>query len=423
MTYKEKVLKLVNNPFIQGSMLYTGASFLTSILNYFFNISVGRILGPVGYGEITALFSYIVILSVPISVITTIIIQKIGDREKDNATYTSALETWFLKKMSDKWYLFVLPLLLIPFIPRITNLTPIVGYSLIPLVLLAFIAGFYDGALQGLHMFMAFSVIGILVVVIKLLGVVITFGSFSTIDIIIFFLILSGIAKLAISKIAFNQKKQNSDQTPNKKIMHLLSDKQLWYTTLSLLSVNILNNGDVIFAKKFLSAYDAGIYSSWSLFAKIFFYAVGPILSVSFIFFTNKKEQTKHKKVLYISIVGLIISSIIGYIIYTYFSSLVIGLFFGNRFNKVIPYLSSASIFGALYVALLYFNNYYLAKKSIYSLNLTFLMPFYLIGLLLIPKNLSAIINLNIIFSLVVIAGYGIVYLITVVRKKTAIHL
>ena len=70
--------KLWANEFFQGGFFLTSSSFTINVLNYFFNLLAARTLGPSGFGEITAFFSYNNIFSVPILVVTLVLIQKIG---------------------------------------------------------------------------------------------------------------------------------------------------------------------------------------------------------------------------------------------------------------------------------------------------------------------------------------------------------
>ena len=69
------IKRIWSNEFYQGGIIFTLASFVTSFMNYLFNVFAARGLGPSGYGEITTMFSYIAISSTPLAVLTTTIIQ------------------------------------------------------------------------------------------------------------------------------------------------------------------------------------------------------------------------------------------------------------------------------------------------------------------------------------------------------------
>ncbi len=400
---RTRLKALSKNPFLQGGVFLTATNFITGFLNYFFNILAGRALGPAGYGEITALFSYLYIFSVPLAIVTNLMIQKIGSTSQDKVAYTHAIEVWFIQKIKRWWFLFILCGVLIPFIPQLTNLNPIAGYALIPFIALSFLSAVYDGAFQGLHLFLWFSFISVCVVILKLTGAVLAISGFPGLEMILLFLILSIIFKIFLSKHIFQGmiKKTNTSETIifPARALDILKENHLWITAISLLSITLLNNIDVIFVKKFFTAEEAGLYGSWSLFAKIIFYFISPLLSIGFIFFSSKEHENQHKRIFIGSLIFLVVMGIGSYIFYTFFGSFLILSFFGKQYEAIIPILSSASIFGILFVAILYINNFFLTQKSKLALLLPCSIPIYIIALFFIPKNLDAIIQLNIIFS------------------------
>ena len=94
------IKRIWSNEFYQGGIIFTLASFVTSFMNYLFNVFAARGLGPSGYGEITTMFSYIAISSTPLAVLTTTIIQKIGSAT-NQISYSYALEQWFFGKLKN----------------------------------------------------------------------------------------------------------------------------------------------------------------------------------------------------------------------------------------------------------------------------------------------------------------------------------
>lgn len=412
---KTKLSKLWNNKFIQGGTIYTTASFLINVINYFFNVLVARGLGPTGFGEITALFSYTTIFSVPILVMSMVIIQKIGAKGEYAKGFSQSLEIWFLSKLEQRWYL-ILPILFIsPFIPRFTNLSPLSGYILIPLVMLSFVGAFYGALLQGLQAFAWISGLNLLSGLLKFAGALFVIAGIDGIATIIVFLLFSSIITLLLSHVLIRKNTQftevrNPDKI-NKRLRDAIVDKHVVITFFSILSITLLNNIDIIFVKKFFSAQDAGIYSAWSLFAKIITYVIGPITMVSYIFFSNKQNSHNHKRILYISMGILIFTSLSCYIIYRFFPFFAIHLFFGPRYESLLPYLPSASIFGALYATITLINNYFLAKKSSWSLLLMGFIAVYAGALYTFSKSFYSIIQINIIFAAFIALIYMIAYI------------
>lgn len=405
--------KLLHNSFFQGSIFITVASLIGGFLNYLFNIFVGRALGPSGYGEITTLFSYLTVLSIPVNIITQFIIIKIGSK-KDNIAFTAAVIDWLVTYAKKYWFVTLIILCVSPFVPQITNLSPVVGYSLIPLVLLAYVIGLYDGFLQGLHLFLWASLIGIITIFIKFLGSVVVLYVWQQLAVIIVFLVLSSLIKGIISQIKLSQvidTVKQKKEVINKNIKTLFTDPQVVLTSVSGAAILILSNADIMYVKKVFTADEAGIYGSWSLFAKVILYILGPILTVSFIFFSSKKQEKYHRLVLFGGIVLLFISGFGAMMAYGLFGREIIEMLFGREFLQLLPYLEWASFFGISYTMIIFMNNYYLAKgnKSAYILACS--LPLYIAGLLIYGKTLGQVMLVNIWFSFGVLGIYLLLYL------------
>ena len=406
-----KIRLLWSNKYIQGGFLLTLSSFILNFLNYIFHFIAGRVLGPSGYGEITSLYSYISLISVPVAVVSTFFIQKISSQEYKQYKYTAMLEVFFWQLLKH-WSWVLIPILLfIPFIPRITNLTPIVGYTFIPFIIFGFIGSFYGSVFQGLRLFFLSALLGILGGVFKLTSIIpaiIKINNISGVVItqLFFSLITLGISIFIIRKILKKFRYKNSLQK-NINIGRILTNKFFVITLISVLGITLIGNLDMIFVKKFFSAYESGIYNSWNLFAKIILYILGPISQVSFVFFSDKSQRHLQERVLTISIILLGVVGILGYIGYITVGSFLLNLMFGNKFNAVLPYMGYAAIFGTFFSAITFFNSYFLAKKSKMSLLIFFMIPIYIIGLYLIPKNILNIMYINIAFSALLTVIYS----------------
>ncbi len=397
------IRSLWNNEFIKGGAIFTLSGFVGNIINYFFNFLAARALGPIGFGEITALFSYMTLFAVPTLVMTLVVIQKIGSKGRESRQFALLLRDWF-KTQVKKWWFFLIPLVvIIPFIPRVTNLSTISSSAFIPLALLGFISSFYGAIFQGLKFFGWFSLIGLTAVLLKLMGPVLVFAGIDGLATIMIFLILSPFVSFLLYRFSMNKyiKKENVQKKEilQRRLRDALINKQVIITFLSMLALTMLNNVDIIFVKKFFNPTATGVYSSWSLFAKIIFYIVGPAVTVSFIFFSQKQSKKSEEKILLVSLGVLFFIGLCSFLAYKNLSFLLIQIFFGEKFLPVAPYLSQASIFGSLYTVTAFMNSYFLAKKSYLSLLLPILIPVYAAILFFIPRTLSNIIMLNILFT------------------------
>lgn len=396
-------------------MFFTIASFVVNILNYLFNFLAAQGLGPKMYSEITSLFSYISIFAVPMVVFSNFLIQKLSARGRGKFIIAKSLEDFFWLKIKKWSFALICILLLTPFISRITNLSMVTGAALLPMIFLFLFGSFYNSMFQGLHMLFIFGLISIFAVSLKFSGALLVYLGFDGMQTIILFLLISSIVPLLLSILILRSyfSKTIVGKVPKieKKIFSIIKDSQFIIIFLSTLALTLLNNVDIVFVKKVFSAHDAGIYSSWSLFAKMIFYAVGPLIAIGFIFFSSREHQKHHDITLRISLLMLFAVTIISYTLYSNFGDFLVTIFFGSKFVEVLPYLSKASLFGSFFTGISFMSYYFVAKKSYYGLILPLLIPFYVVSLFFIKKELSNIMDVNILFSLVVAVIYVGVYL------------
>ncbi len=415
---KRTLRALWSNDFVKGGAVFTLASFIANILNYVFNMLAARALGPEGYGEIAALFSYASVVSVPILVTTYIIVEKVASKGQGGRAFALATHYWFLANLKKWWPLLLLAIMLSPAIPAITNLAPSSAYVLIPYVLLNMVSVLYGSILQGLRMFGWMALFGIVGACIKLTGPIFALWGMGRLSVVLAMLLLSIMIPALLSyKKLFGILKglDRSATNISKPIRTVLAQRQVIITFVSLLAYTAFLNLDIMYVKKTFTAAQAGTYGSWSLLSRIILYVTGPISTIGFTYFASKKSEHKTEKVLYGSLILLCVISLCSYVVYTQLSKIGVTIFFGNKFDSIIPYLGYASLFGALYTAVGFFNNFFLAKKDSLALIPALLSPIYLFLLFYQTHTLSDVMRLNVWFM----AGLTGVYIVAYVYKFT----
>jgi O-antigen/teichoic acid export membrane protein len=358
------------------------------------------------------------LLSIPISVLSTIIVQKIGSSREEKLIYTRSIEAYINNKIKRYLPLLFLSLILIPFIPRITNLSFFTSLFIIPLIILTILTSIYNSMFQGLKLFWLIAWISLMSAFMKMIGGIATALHLGKLEVVLIFLFFSSIVSYFASVYFFKSETKKIVNTtfPKKRILHYLFSSQFLVTGLSVGAMMALNNIDIIYVKKFFNAPEAGLYSSWSLFAKAIFYVLGPLLGVSFIFFAHNKNETDQYRSFILSLLGLIILGILSFLCYSFFSNTIITLLFGKKFIPITPYLGLASIFGSLYAIITFVTNYFVAKSSKWSLVLAGSLPIYILGLFLIPKSIVTLFYLNIIYSTSVVIICLIAFFLEKVR-------
>lgn len=410
----KRIRKLWGNEYYQGGVFLTISSLVINLLNYFFNIFAARSLGPSGFGEIVALGSYISIFSVPTLLLNTIIIRKIGESAEKKLVVSKQLEDFFISKLKKRWYMLGLVVVLIPFVPTLTNMSSLAGYMLIPLVLLLLMSTFYSAALQGLRLFFIVSCIAVIAACLKFLGAFISLVmSSNQLNMIVVFLIISGCVSYYLTLYIFRRRTAHVTYEKNiiqKRLLHVLYKKEIIITGVSVLCMTLFSNLDIILVKRLFTAQESGLYGSWTLFAKIVLYAIGPLITVSFVFFSGEQATARMKTAFWWALALLTILGCMIFFFYITFATSIIHILFGNRYDAVIPYLGQAGIFGALYTLITFLNNYFLARNNPAALILPYSYAFYIVIFFLIPKTIGHVISLNIYFSIAVVVLYLFAY-------------
>jgi len=411
-----KLRKLANNSFIRGGFYFTTATIIVNFLNYLFNLLTAHFFGPVIYGEIIALIAYLSIFTSPLSILSTLIIQKVSSRGEESREFANSVEQLFWKKISYWRWIFLLILVIVPSLPKLTNLQPITAYFLIPIVFMAFFGTFYSALNQGMQLFFWFSLVSIIAVGMKLTGALLPFFKIGSLTLVLLFLFLSYLV-IFLGNRYFFKKIENTNHPSSiinieKRLIHIFKNSQFIITFFSVLAMILFNNLDVVFVKKQLSASVSGLYSSLSLCAKIIFFLVGPLISTAFIYFSGPAKPHKKKQVLFTSLFLILLISLGSFLIYTFFGEIFVRTLFGNKFLLILPYLGKAAVFGGFYTAIMLLNNYFLAQKSKIALIIAFALPVYLVLLFAFGRGLAQIMELNIIFSAAVTTIYFISFII-----------
>lgn len=416
------IQKFWQNEFARGSLLLTGANIIVSLFNYLFNIFIARSLGPSGLAEISALFSYMILASVPLGVLTTIMVQKIGSKGERKFEFMQTAEKLFLFILKKTTPAVILLILISPFTVNITNLSLISSILFIPFITITFISAFYSSIIYGLKFFYFLAVVSIVGAFIKLFGAILVLFGVDGISLVLLFLLLSSLIIACAYILKIRRIKTNPSSVSEYYLKHtiqtILMRKQFLITTASVFALTAFTTIDIIYAKKFFFPEEAGMYSAWALFAKVILYVFGPVISVALVYFSEKNTMQKQKFIFFLPTVFILAAGICAYLIYDMFGGMFIVAFLGKTFLPISRYLSYAAIFGISYFFISLANTYFLAKKSAYSLILFFLLTPYLIALFFIPKEFMYLIYLNSVFSGIAAIFYFIAWIKTLVYNK-----
>lgn len=358
--------KLFSNSFI----VFAG-TILGSILSYLFNMLMGRYLGPKQYGEMTALMSLLLIVSVAGGAVLTITMRYTS--ELFSAGKLKALKKLFLTFTKYAFFVaFAIILVCLVLVKPIANYFSI--DSLVP-VIIAFSSLIFGlvmmvnkGILQGVQKFTAMSAIGVLEMVIRLvLGILLVKIGFAVSGALLAIVIATAVsyfATLVSIKSIFKNILKDEDSKN-----HIFDKKEIlsysWPALISAVLLTAALNIDVILVKHYFSPHDAGIYAAISTIGKIVLYVTAPIVTVMFPMISEKTTSGgKHYKLLFFSLLLVGVGGLLVLGLYIVAPAKIITLLYGNEYVSFYYLLPEVGMAVLLYSLINLLVNYYLVIKD-----------------------------------------------------------
>ncbi len=371
------IFDLFNIGFITSSSIIFAGSFVVNVLNYVFTLVVSRILGVEAFGEVTALSSLLLIVSVPAAALTMLMTRQSAYHNSESKDAVRELfnvlkKNVFLASLAF-WILF---LATVPFLSHFLQipLLPLFIFSL--LIPTTFASSLQTGTLQGLQEFFMLAKQSILSTIIKLvISVALVYAGFSVSGVMLG-LVLAQLASWGYGYVATKVLLLTSD-TANLpgQAFSLRSVRSLFSTILATtLLLVLLSNVDVLLAKHYLSADLAGQYGALSTLGKILVYGVGAFITVllPMVSAAHARDQStvpgagrrEGDRILALSLSIIAGASVAVFLLFTFFPTFIITLLFGTRYLAITPYLGIFSIAMACISLATAFINYFVAIEN-----------------------------------------------------------
>ncbi len=330
---------------------------IANVLNYVFHLMVGRMVSPGAYGEIESLISLLTIISVPAGTLTLIATKYAADmKAAGNVMGTLVLSRYLTKKV----LIFGAPIFLVALL-----LTPLVKDFLntegrLPILLLwgvmffTFLSAATSGILTGWQKFTNTSVIGVLATVLKLLAVLLLLkfgfavsgvvGSYVLSTLFVYIANLFLLRRFFLKNVGGNEEETVVTFSGMKSYVI-----PAFYGTLS---IAVLGNVDMIFAKHHLEAVTSGEYGALSVAAKTIFFVTGVLTTVLFAMSAEENKQGKTGSRTFGLAVGLTSLVVIGSILFfSLFPEFVVSLLFGEKYLAVSHLLPWFALAAGIYSA------------------------------------------------------------------------
>ncbi len=330
---------------VKNSAIVLSGSVLSNAMAYLYHLFVGRILGPVQYGEVAALLSLLYILNVPAQVIQTVLVKYFSEL-KANGEFAKAK---YLFLYANKFLILVCiagAVVFLPFIGIIKDFLHI--QHAIYFVWLYLILAFFFISMAGGSLFQAFQKFTLISVLTNfgmflrlVLGII---SAFFGVGAILFSNVVSNVVGYLVMilsiKSLFKEPVQKFSLDKRRILNYSIP------TFIITLSVTALYSQDVLLVRHFFSATDAGIYSSLAVLGKVIFYASSALSFVIFPVVAERKilKQGYHR-VLLSGLAGISLISLPLTGVYFIFPRFVVDLLFGPAFYGAEPYLGMFGLF------------------------------------------------------------------------------
>lgn len=426
---------LAQNKFIQSSVLLTVTANLANFINFLVNFFLVKFLSVPNYGEYSSALAYSVFFSIPLSILSLIIIQKVGQKSPvDRKGYFMILEkrifAWF--NQIKFWLIFIFALGGF-LIWQWSNLLYISStFFIIIFTILAFLGSIYSAFLQGEKNFRAYSLISILGTAIKLGGVLLIVNFWPNLINAYLVLIISSVATFLVQrKVAFDSASSTTTFSTTSttitsaasifstashveplSLAKLCRQKAVWLPTLTMLGVMALTSLDLILVKKLMTPEDAGLYGVISLFARTIGYALNPIAQVVFAFGASVEESQNHERNLLWSLFFFIACGLIATVCYALMPKFLITVVAKNSYFSIAHILWFAGIFGTLYAIALLLAQFFINNYRLVAISSLIFAGLQVVGIYLFHNSFTQILAVDIMASLGLVTTYLIFFIL-----------
>ncbi|MCL5985038.1 MAG: oligosaccharide flippase family protein [Actinobacteria bacterium] len=384
-------------------LIMFSSTMVVNIINYIYNLLVGRFLGPSDYGVFVSLLSFTMIFAGISGTVQIVITRYAAILKYENSQRT--LYRYFIRAIQIfsvvGLFVFILFFISTPYIKKFLNIDVSAPVYVVGMLLgVSFIAPIARGMLQGIQDYKALSINVILDSFLRLVfGLSLIFLGLKVSG-AIGSQVISAIVAFSVS-IYFILRLKSLDEGTYR-IPRVSIYRYTFLTLYTMSCFLLLTNLDVVLVKHFFDPHTAGIYSSAVTIGRIILYFPGAMAIV--LFPKTSELQTLSKKSVKILAKALLIVFVLCLIInviYFVAPDLLVRIMFGKAFFESVPYIGYYGIAMTFY-SLLNITVLFLLSLNFYSLIpvLTITSLLELILLNYYHKNLLEVIYILILVSL-----------------------
>ncbi len=365
--FKKELKKHWQNQLIAGSLVLFVGTTIANFGNYLFHLVMGRMLGPADYGVLASLISLIYLFGIPVGAISWTTIKYVSDlRGKKQYGQVALFYSWLNRKLvllglAGLLFLVVLSPWIGSFLhlESIFPLWLIIGAGLISIYLLVNTA-----VLQGYLRFGLMSISSTIQAALRLIiGPLLILAGWKVLGAT--FAIFASLAVNYLFTLYFVRKLLARSKPEGKINAREVFDYMVpvFFWNLAFIS---LYTTDIVLARHFLPAQEAGYYAALATLGKIIYFAASPIVMVMFPIVSERHANGRKYADLLILSMGLVFLVCLGVsLIYFLLPELMLNFLYGSQYLAAAPYLWLFAIFLSLYSLSYLLTNFYLSIRRV----------------------------------------------------------
>ena len=334
--FKNRLLKNINLTAKNIGIMFIATS-AVNLINFFYHIIMGRLLGPSEYGVLTSIISFLFITSAIMGTVQT-----------TSAKYASVYLAEgnidkvrsFFYQITKRLLIFtvVIFIIIIVFVNKITSFLKI--DSIYPIIFLGVmiiegsLISIGRGTLQGIKKFKSLGIISILEVLLKLiLGIILVYFGLKSSGAVLGFMLATLISYLFIFIPLRDILGKKVDRDIDNKVDIREFYKSIFFILISTVLFSLLSFTDIILVKHFFSSSDTGFYSAAAQIGRIILFFPGAVGVVIFPRLSEKYTKKENVNITFFKGSAIIALISVGFlIVYYFFPEFLMNLIYGSKY-------------------------------------------------------------------------------------------
>ena len=390
-------LRQFRSPTARSTIFYYIGNFAISAGRYLFHLTLLRLLLPAQYGEFLSYNSFLYLLAIPTSTISSVVTKYASHFYGENDSKSINHFFYFILRLSLPLVIIlsVGTILLSPFLSQIFKAHSVAFIVLGVSMTVSLFSGVIRSYLISFQEF-TFNVIlsgGEVVLSIILSAILILFGLGAT-GAVVGQLLTSILAMF----IVFIKIKPNI-WPPLKSVQKFHVDIRSFtgYSLLSSVGFLSLISTDILLVRYFFDPVQSGIYASLSILGRMIFFGLSPLSGILFPIAAKRFAAKENHKAAFFKLAGLtIFLGTIGITIFSIFPHQVISILSGRNYDLgagLLPAFSlTMGLFALNQLTITYFMSINLPQANIILLIIAILQPLLIV---LFHNNIANIVYIN----------------------------